>query len=84
MTLDDCLSPLPLVAVLRGICKYIVQTNATFSQSYMEETLNRYPLIAGLLVELFEPKFDPQREDPGKTVLEGEAVMMVDRRAPRQ
>ena len=59
------------VAMLRGICKYIVQTNATFSQSYMEETLNRYPLIAGLLVELFEAKFDPQREDPGKTVLEG-------------
>ncbi|MBS0438814.1 MAG: NAD-glutamate dehydrogenase [Proteobacteria bacterium] len=59
------------VAMLRGICKYIVQTNATFSQSYMEETLNRYPLIAGLLVEFFEAKFDPQREDPGKTVLEG-------------
>ncbi|MHB8680119.1 MAG: NAD-glutamate dehydrogenase [Rudaea sp.] len=59
------------VAILRGISKYIVQTNATFSQSYMEETLNRYPLIAGLLVELFEAKFDPQREDPGKTVLEG-------------
>ncbi|HXD83963.1 MAG TPA: NAD-glutamate dehydrogenase domain-containing protein, partial [Rudaea sp.] len=59
------------VAMLRGISKYIVQTNATFSQSYMEETLNRYPLIAGLLVELFEAKFDPQREDPGKTVLEG-------------
>ncbi|MBS0486680.1 MAG: NAD-glutamate dehydrogenase [Proteobacteria bacterium] len=59
------------VAMLRGICKYIVQTNATFSQSYMEETLNRYPLIAGLLVEFFEAKFDPQREDSGKTVLEG-------------
>ena len=28
-------------------------------------------LIAGLLVELFEARFDPQREDPGKTVLEG-------------
>src|SRR5215467_12682599 len=28
----------------------------------MEETLNRYPLIAGLLVELFEAKFDPERE----------------------
>ena len=59
------------VAVLRGLCKYLLQTGASFSQSYMEETLNRYPLIAGLLVELFEAKFDPQRENPGKTVLEG-------------
>ena len=59
------------IAVLRGLCKYLLQTGVPFSQAYMEETLNRYPLIAGLLVELFEAKFDPQRENPGKTVLEG-------------
>jgi len=58
------------VAVLRGVCKYLLQTGVAFSQSYMEETLNRYPLIAGLLVELFEAKFDPNRET-GKTVVEG-------------
>ena len=58
------------VAVLRGIAKYLLQTGVPFSQSYMEETLNRYPLIAGLLVELFEAKFDPNRET-GKTVIEG-------------
>ena len=58
------------VAVLRGLCKYMLQTGVPFSQSYMEETLNRYPLIAGLLVELFEAKFDPNRET-GKTVVEG-------------
>jgi glutamate dehydrogenase len=50
------------IAVLRGYCKYQQQVGTTFSQSYMEETLGRYPLIAGLLVELFEAKFDPQRE----------------------
>ncbi|OOG49227.1 NAD-glutamate dehydrogenase domain-containing protein [Rhodanobacter sp. C01] len=50
------------VAMLRGYCKYLLQTGATFSQSYMEETLNRYPAIAGLLVELFLAKFDPRRE----------------------
>jgi glutamate dehydrogenase len=50
------------VAMLRGYCKYLLQTGATFSQSYMEETLNRYPAVAGLLVELFLAKFDPQRE----------------------
>ncbi|MBA8883167.1 NAD-glutamate dehydrogenase [Dokdonella fugitiva] len=53
------------VSVLRGYCKYLLQTGVTFSQSYMEETLNRYPALAGLLVELFEAGFDPAREDVG-------------------
>ncbi len=51
------------VAVLRGYCKYLQQVGIAFSQNYMEETLNRYPAIANLLVELFNAKFDPQRED---------------------
>ena len=50
------------VAMLRGYSKYLLQTGVTFSQAYMEETLNRYPAIAGLLVELFLAKFDPRRE----------------------
>ena len=50
------------IAMLRGYCKYQQQVGTPFSQAYMEETLNRYPMIAGLLVELFEAKFDPQRE----------------------
>ncbi|HEX7113451.1 MAG TPA: NAD-glutamate dehydrogenase domain-containing protein [Mizugakiibacter sp.] len=57
------------VALLRGYCKYLLQVGVSFSQSYMEETLNRYPLIAGLLVELFEAKFDPQRESAAPAVL---------------
>ena len=50
------------VAVLRGYCKYLQQVGIAFSQNYMEETLNRYPAIANLLVELFNAKFDPLRE----------------------
>jgi len=50
------------VAMLRGYCKYLLQAGSTFSQPYMEDTLNRYPAIAGLLVELFLAKFDPRRE----------------------
>src|SRR6185437_7056681 len=50
------------IAILRGYCKYQQQVGTPFSQAYMEETLNRYPMIAGLLVELFEAKFDPNRE----------------------
>ncbi|HEY6984989.1 MAG TPA: NAD-glutamate dehydrogenase domain-containing protein, partial [Rhodanobacteraceae bacterium] len=58
------------VSVLRGYCKYLLQTGVPFSQSYMEDTLNRYPAIAGLLVELFEAGFDPNRESAGKTAIE--------------
>jgi glutamate dehydrogenase len=50
------------VATLRGYCKYLQQVGIAFSQSYMEETLIRYPAIAGLLIELFNAKFDPRRE----------------------
>ena len=50
------------VAMLRGYSKYLLQTGATFSQTYMEETLGCYPAIAGLLVELFLARFDPHRE----------------------
>jgi glutamate dehydrogenase len=50
------------VAMLRGYCKFLLQTGVTFSQSYMEETLARYPLIARLLVELFEARFEPGRD----------------------
>ncbi len=47
------------VSMLRGYCKYLLQVGVPFSQSYVEETLNRYPLLARLLVELFEARFDP-------------------------
>ncbi|GAB2520040.1 NAD-glutamate dehydrogenase [Lysobacter humi (ex Lee et al. 2017)] len=47
------------VAMLRAYCKYLLQVGVTFSQAYMEQTLARYPLLARLLVELFEARFDP-------------------------
>ncbi|HEY3520891.1 MAG TPA: NAD-glutamate dehydrogenase domain-containing protein, partial [Rhodanobacteraceae bacterium] len=55
------------VAVLRAYCKYQQQVGTTFSQAYMEETLNDYPLIAGLLIELFEARFDPARDEESDT-----------------
>ncbi len=50
------------IAMLRGYSKYQQQVGTPFSQAYMEETLSRYPMVAGLLAELFEAKFDPARE----------------------
>ena len=49
------------VAMLRGYAKYLLQTGVPFSQAYMEETLVRYPLVARLLAELFEARFNPGR-----------------------
>ncbi|WP_329740477.1 NAD-glutamate dehydrogenase [Dyella sp. A6] len=64
------------VAVLRSYCKYLQQVGIAFSQTYMEETLNRYPAIAGVLIELFYAKFDPQREqlDDATRAEAGEAL----------
>ncbi len=53
------------VAILRSYCKYLLQTGVAFSQAYMEDALNRYPAIAGLIVELFNVRFDPRRESLG-------------------
>ena len=55
------------VAMLRACCKYLLQTGIPFSQSYMEQTLAAWPLVARLLVEFFEARFDPAREQAGKT-----------------
>ncbi|MEN1727656.1 MAG: NAD-glutamate dehydrogenase domain-containing protein [Pseudomonadota bacterium] len=50
------------VSMLRACAKYLRQTGTPFSQSYMEETLAAWPLIARLLVEYFEARFDPDRD----------------------
>ena len=50
------------VKVLRAYCKYLLQTGIPFSANYMSETLARHPAIASLLIELFEARFDPDRE----------------------
>ncbi len=65
------------VAVLRAYAKYLLQAGTTFSQSYMEETLGRYPVLARLLIEVFQAKFDPARdnETDGDRVRE-QAVLM--------
>jgi len=49
-------------SILRAYAKYLWQIGFTFSQSYIEETLARYPKIARLLVDYFALKFDPSIE----------------------
>ena len=47
------------VSMLRAYCKYLLQVGVPFSQAYVEQTFTRYPLLARLLVEMFEARFDP-------------------------
>jgi glutamate dehydrogenase len=47
------------VVILRSYCKYLRQARIPFSQDYMEETLAKNRTLAGLLVKLFEIRFDP-------------------------
>ena len=51
------------ITVLRAYSKYLRQAGTTFSQNYMEDTLYANPHIARLLVELFEARFDPARQE---------------------
>ncbi|HEX6763349.1 MAG TPA: NAD-glutamate dehydrogenase [Gaiellaceae bacterium] len=66
------------IVVLRAIAKYLRQTGMTFSQSYMEGTLAGHPEIAARLVELFELRLDPAREDHDGTALDRAIVKEID------
>jgi len=51
--------------VLRAYAKYLRQAGTTFSQGYIEQTLSQNTTIARLLVELFDARFNPDREREG-------------------
>ncbi|MEE2760434.1 MAG: NAD-glutamate dehydrogenase domain-containing protein, partial [Pseudomonadota bacterium] len=47
------------IVVLRTYAKYLIQTNAPFSQDYMEQALTNNPAAAGAISRLFIARFDP-------------------------
>ena len=49
------------VVIIRTVAKYLRQTQSTFSQDYLENALVQNLPIAGMLVALFEERFDPSR-----------------------
>lgn len=51
------------VVLLRAYSRYLRQSGATFSQSYIEETLVAHPAIVSELIALFAARFDPERAD---------------------
>jgi glutamate dehydrogenase len=66
------------IVVLRAVAKYLRQTGMTFSQSYMEETLAGHPEIAARLVELFELRLSPARDDHDGRGLDRRIVREID------
>ncbi len=51
------------VALLRAVCKYLLQAKIPFSQPYMESMMCANGAIARLLVRSFEARFDPTMSD---------------------
>ncbi|MFK7992588.1 MAG: NAD-glutamate dehydrogenase [Granulosicoccus sp.] len=47
------------VVILRALCKYLLQIDVPFSQTYMIDSLVANASIARLLIELFEQRFKP-------------------------
>jgi len=56
------------ITILRAYAKYMRQLGSTFNQSYIEETMGRYPEIAKLIIELFTLKFNPKIKFNSKKV----------------
>jgi glutamate dehydrogenase len=63
------------VSMLRAYCKYLLQLGVPFSQSYVEETFARYPILARLLTELFEARFDPATGSESKAQIKAGAEL---------
>ncbi|CAA9460269.1 MAG: NAD-specific glutamate dehydrogenase, large form [uncultured Rubrobacteraceae bacterium] len=55
------------ISILRAYCKYLRQTGSTFSQDYMEDALVTNQHIARLIVDLFEARLDPSRQDEAES-----------------
>ena len=51
------------IVVLRAYARYMRQIGFPLSQSFIEQTLAANPAVARMLVELFELRFDPTRND---------------------
>ncbi len=57
--------------VLRAYCRFLLQTNSTFSQAYMERVLAANAPIAMVLWQLFETQFDPSLTETARANLDG-------------
>lgn len=66
------------IMLLRAYYLYLRQAGGSFSQSYVEQTLDDNAVIAAHLVHLFELKFDPEVKGRAKKVERQEAVVVAE------
>ena len=62
------------VTILRTISRYLRQVRIQYDQTYMWDTMNRYPDLAALVVDLFHARFDPtskQRDEEEQRISSG-------------
>ncbi len=57
------------ISILRSYAKYLKQIGFTYSQTYIEGTLIRSPIIAQHLIALFDARFNPQIKDKQRPLL---------------
>ena len=50
------------ITILRTISRYLRQIRIPYDQDYMWDTLNNYPDLAAILVDLFHARFDPDHK----------------------
>ncbi|RWX74552.1 NAD-glutamate dehydrogenase [Neorhizobium lilium] len=55
------------VMVLRAYARYLRQTGILYSQTYIADTLNKYPAISASIFRLFHEGFDPKLGDKLRT-----------------
>ncbi|WP_416304840.1 NAD-glutamate dehydrogenase [Neptunicella sp. SCSIO 80796] len=68
------------VTILRAYSKYMRQTGSSFSKDYIARTLDKYPKIAALLVQLFEQRLSPslKRSEKKETDLSNTIIAELD------
>jgi glutamate dehydrogenase len=65
------------VKILRAYRTYRRRVGSAFTDRYINDTLVAHPEIAELLIDLFERRFDPSRDD-GTDDIEGEMLSRLD------
>ncbi len=56
------------VFILRTYVRYLKQIRFPFSRLYIEDSLTQNPILSGKIINLFEAKFDPEKNKSGATI----------------
>ena len=64
------------VVVFRAYRRYRRQVGTTFTQSYLDEALVNHPDVATALIDLFDAKFNPQRDADAATIMAARRVVV--------